>query len=103
MATARTGKSTAQAGTKRRLRIWLLFVVMFMLWASYTLFAQLDSQREAESKLDEVQLKIQVATKQMEDLKLQIDRLNDPEYIQQVARRDQNMIKPGEKSIVVGE
>ncbi|MFB9324351.1 septum formation initiator family protein [Paenibacillus aurantiacus] len=100
---APSSKSTSNQGTKRRLKIWFFFVAIFMLWASYTLFDQLGKQEAAAAKLSEVELKIESATKQMNDLKLQVDRLNDPEYIQQVARKEHNMIMPGEQSIHVAE
>ncbi|MFD0717140.1 septum formation initiator family protein [Paenibacillus sp. GCM10027626] len=100
---AAANKQTSYEGMKRRLKIWFFIVALFMGWALYTLYTQLDGHDQAERKLAEVQQKIEEATKQMSDLQLQIDRLNDPEYIQQLATKEQNMVRPGEKPIRVAE
>ncbi|MBW7477413.1 septum formation initiator family protein [Paenibacillus oenotherae] len=96
-----TNKPAAPSGTKRRLKIWLFVIALFMGWAIYTFITQLESQGQAEIKLAEVQGKIDVATKQMNDLRLQVERLNDKEYIEQLATKEQGLVKKGEKQIVV--
>ncbi|QYR21653.1 septum formation initiator family protein [Paenibacillus sp. sptzw28] len=101
--TAGNHQSTASAGTKRRLKIWFIVVALFMGWASYTLLSQLERQGQSELKLAEAQQKIDAATKQMNDLKQQAARLNDKEYIGQLATKDQGMVKKGEKQIQVIE
>ncbi|CAH1224237.1 Cell division protein FtsL [Paenibacillus plantiphilus] len=93
-------KSAAPAGTKRRLKIWFCVIALFMGWAIYTFFTQMASQGQAEIKLAEVQGKIDAATKQMKDLQLQVERLNDKEYIGQLATKEQGLVKRGEKQIV---
>lgn len=100
------GKATAQAaasraGTRRRLRLWLAFIAIFMTWALYTIIHQLDNQGETKLRLAAVQQKIADSTKANEDLSRQIDRLKDPEYIQEIARKEQGMILPGEQPIQV--
>jgi len=100
---AQANKQTSYEGMKRRIKIWFVIVALFMGWALYTLYTQVGSNDRAELKLAEVQQKIEEATKQMNQLQLQVDRLNDPEYIQQLATKEQNMVKPGEKPIRVAE
>lgn len=96
-------QTSAYAGTKRRLKLWFVVVALFMGWALYTLFSQLDRQGQAELKLADAQQKIEEATKQMEDLKQQVARLNDKEYIGQLATKMQGMVKKGETQIQVVE
>ena len=104
MATAAaTSPSTVHAGTKRRLKIWFIVLALFMGWASYTIFSQMGRQSESALKLAQTQQKIDAATKQMNDLKLQVARLNDQEYIGQLATKEQGMVKKGEKQIQVVE
>lgn len=99
--TSESNQTTAYAGTKRRLKIWFFFIALFMAWALYTLFSQMDNQGRAELKLSVAQNKITAVTQQMDDLKLQVARLNDKEYIGQLATKEQGMLKKGETLIQV--
>ncbi|MFC4811916.1 FtsB family cell division protein [Paenibacillus sp. GCM10023250] len=101
MATASSNPAPNQAGTKRRLKLWLFFVVLFMGWAIYTGIAQMSRQGQAEDKLAAAKQKLDEATKQTEDLKLELKRLNDPEYIGLKATQEFGMVKQGEKQIDV--
>jgi cell division protein DivIC len=92
-------KTTADAGTKRRMKLWFLIVALFMSWSVYKFATQIGEQGAADRKLAEVQSKIDEANKQIDDLKLQVDRLNDKEYIAQKATKEQGMLKKGEKQI----
>ncbi|AZN38921.1 FtsB family cell division protein [Paenibacillus albus] len=104
MAIAHTGTNSSAAasyaGTKRRLRIWFIFVALFMGWALYTLLTQLVRQGDAETKLASATKQIEEAQKQVKDLKLQVTRLSDKEYIGQLATKEQGMVGKGEKQIV---
>ncbi|BBH23335.1 hypothetical protein Back11_46800 [Paenibacillus baekrokdamisoli] len=97
--TTESNQTTAYAGTKRRLKIWFFVIALFMGWALYTLFSQMDRQGQAELKLADAQHKIAEATKQMDDLKMQVARLSDKEYIGQLATKEQGMVKKGETQI----
>lgn len=99
MATATVNKSTSYAAAKRRYKIWLMFIVLFMGWAAYTIFGQMQQERETNIKLLSKQKEIEAATADSEALKLQIERLNDPEYIAQLATKEQGMVKEGEQQI----
>ncbi|UVI30370.1 FtsB family cell division protein [Paenibacillus spongiae] len=99
--TTQANKANAYEGTKRRLKIWFVIVALFMGWALYTLYTQIGQRDEAELRLAEVQQKIDKASKQMDELQLQVDRLNDPEYIAQLATKDLNLVREGEKPIRV--
>ncbi|MCQ6563715.1 FtsB family cell division protein [Paenibacillus mendelii] len=101
MAAAQPNKTNVYEGTKRRLKIWFVIVALFMGWALYTLYTQVGKQGDAELRLAEVQQKIEEANKQMDELQLQVDRLNDPEYIAQLATKDLNLVREGEKPIRV--
>ncbi|QHW32138.1 septum formation initiator family protein [Paenibacillus rhizovicinus] len=101
MAMANANPSSARTGTKRRLKIWLIFVTLFMGWALYTFVTQLQHQGKAEQKLAAAKLKINEATQQSEDLKLEVKRLNDPEYIGLKATQELGMVKKGERPIEV--
>lgn len=87
------------AGAKRRYKLWLLFIVMFLGWAAYTLFGQLEQQNETSLKFTSLEEQVKSAVEKNEALKLEIERLNDPEYIAQLATKEQGMVKQGEKQI----
>lgn len=102
---ARTSSSNASpakyAGSKRRLRLWFMFVTLFMGWALYTFAAQMNHQGQAESKLTAAKQKNAEANKRIADLNFELKRLNDPEYIGQKATQEFGMVKKGEKQIDV--
>ncbi|WP_028560713.1 FtsB family cell division protein [Paenibacillus pinihumi] len=101
MRTSSTAKKTSYEGSKRRLKLWLIFVILFMGWAAYTMLNQGYSKGDtyerylaAQSKLDEVK-------QQKEQLDQRVSMLNDPEYIQELARKEYGMTMPGEKQIQI--
>lgn len=98
MSTSTTANKSASVGQKRRLKLLLLLVVVFMSWAGYTLIVQQNHASDRSSQLKEVKLKLSEAEKKNEGLKQEIARLNDDEYIGQIARQ-QGMTLPGEQTI----
>jgi cell division protein DivIC len=99
MASAAINKTPGNAGTKRRFKLWMMFIVLFMGWAAYTIFGQMQQKEETGLKLSTLQGQIDASTKQTEELKRQIERLNDQEYIEQLATKEQGMVKQGEQQI----
>jgi len=99
----KTAETTAYAGSRRRLRLWLAFVAIFMTWAIYTWFNQAAAHGDTGLKLAAAQQKLAESEAESEALQLQIERLGDPEYIKELARKEQGMIMPGEKPIQVTE
>lgn len=104
MANAReTRNTTAHAGSKRRRKLWFVVVASFMAWAVYTLFNQHNSYAETEMRLAEIKRQLAESEAISASLQQQIERLSDPEYIQELARKEQGMIVPGEQPIQVTE
>ncbi|MDF2835772.1 MAG: septum formation initiator [Paenibacillus sp.] len=100
MATATAAKKSAgTAAAKRRYKIWTMFILLFLGWAGYTLFGQLQQQKATYEKLTSVESQIEAAKATNEELKRQVERLNDPEYISQLATKEQGMVKQGEQQI----
>ncbi|OMF25276.1 hypothetical protein BK133_21775 [Paenibacillus sp. FSL H8-0548] len=99
MAAAAINKTSGNAGTKRRFKLWMMFIVLFMGWAGYTLFGQMQQKNITGDKLALIQEKLDVSAKETAELKRQIERLNDPEYIEQLATKEQGMVKNGEQQI----
>ncbi|MBW7457097.1 septum formation initiator family protein [Paenibacillus sepulcri] len=91
------------AGTKRRLKLWFIVIALFLGWASYTFISQLERQGQSELKLAETKQMIDTANTQINDLKQEVAKLNDKEYIGQLATKEQGMVKKGEQQIQVIE
>lgn len=89
----------AVAGARRRLKLLLFVVVLFLSWAGYVLIVQSGQIDDRASQLEEVNLKLTDAQAKNEELQLQIARLNDDEYIGQLARKEHGLGLPGEVPI----
>lgn len=100
MPTRTTANTPASVGLKRRLKLLLVFVILFMSWAVYTLVVQQQHTNERSTQLRDVKTKLSAVQQKNETLKKEIVRLHDDEYIGQIARQ-QGMIRPGEQSILV--
>jgi cell division protein DivIC len=99
MSSRTTGTTPATIGARRRFRLLLFIMTIFMSWALYTLVDQYTHMNTAFSQMRETGKKLTDAQTKSDALKQEISRLNDPEYIGQIARRDQGMGMPGEQPI----
>ncbi|CAM3960192.1 septum formation initiator family protein [Cohnella lubricantis] len=103
MPTHTSAATPPSVGARRRLKLLLIVVVLFMGWAGYTLITQQHHTAERISQLSEVKSKLLDAQQKNQSLQEEIQRLNDPEYIGQIARKEQGMGLPGEMPIQVGK
>lgn len=89
-------KSSGKKGIFRRLTALGIFVIVAAIVTAFTLHSQ---QTVLDQKLEKkYMLENQLASLQLEerDLKDEIHKLNDLEYISEIARRDYYLTKPGE-------
>jgi len=91
----------ASVGLKRRLRLLMLVLALFLGWAGYTLAGQEGQLSQRRTELRESVQRLNEVTAQTEAVKQEIARLNDPEYIGQIARKQQGMGLPGETPIQI--
>lgn len=87
---------------KRRLRLWFMIVALFMGWAVYTSLQQLEARSETGRALQELQEKVAEAERRQAELEFEIERLGNPEYIKELARKN-GLTVPGEQPIQVTE
>ncbi|MFC5406831.1 FtsB family cell division protein [Cohnella soli] len=98
--TSRTMTATPPAaGARRRLKLFLFVMVLFLSWAAYVLIVQQDQIGDRSRQLNEVDRKLTDVQAKNEGLKQQINRLNDDEYMGQIARKEHGLGIPGEKII----
>jgi cell division protein DivIC len=88
-------------GARRRLKLLLFIMVLFMSWALYVIIVQYGQISDRSSQLREADKKLTDAKVKSEALKQQIARLNDPEYIGQIARKEHGLGMPGEVPIKI--
>lgn len=83
-------------GARRRLRLLLIIMVLFMSWALYTLINQYSQISDRSSQLQEADRKLTEAQTKSKDLNQQVIRLKDSEYISEIARKEHGLGYPGE-------
>lgn len=93
---AKAKQSNTPKGTRRRLRLLFFVMLCFMGWAGLTLWDQFGTFNTKAAKLAELEAKLAVVKEQNEQYKLQLIRLEDPEYIEQLLRKELHMTKEGE-------
>lgn len=101
MSSGITATTQAATGARRRLKLLLIVMVMFLSWAAYTLANQYSQLSDRRAELQEADKRLADARTKNESLQMEIDRLNDPEYIGQIARKEQGMGLPGELPIQI--
>ena len=94
--TSRQLNTSRDKGARRRVRLVGMVVLVFVIWALTTAFKQADVVEEKQSQLEQLGEKLSETAEKNEMLKLEIIRLNDPEYIEQKARKDYQMVRDGE-------
>lgn len=101
MPSGNAATTPASVGAKRRLKLLMFVLAVFLGWAAYTLVGQEGQLGERRTELQESVKKLNEVTAQTEAVKQEIARLNDPEYIGQIARKEQGMGLPGETPIQI--
>lgn len=86
------------AGAKRRRFIWAVMVTVLG-WAYYIFFAQSAAIADKSEQLAKKQASSEGVTASLNQLKYEVSRLNDDEYIGQLARKWYNMYPLGEQPI----
>lgn len=89
-------RSSGDRGARRRIRLFLMLILAFVGWALMMVFQQAAVADEKLEKLAELEARMVEVREKNEQLKLEIIRLNDPEYIEQRAKADYQMVRDGE-------
>ncbi|NGZ78140.1 FtsB family cell division protein [Saccharibacillus alkalitolerans] len=99
----RTSSNRQQSG-KKRLRLWAVLMIALCSWAVYTLIGQSSVIADKAAELETTREAKVASEAKLNDVQAEIKRLQDPEYIAQIARKEYNMFKPEEIPIrVTGE
>lgn len=98
MPTTRQSDTTSDMdkGSRRRKRLLSIVMLCFVAWAGVTFWNQAEVLQDKLAKAAVLEAKLHDTKQINEQLQLEITRLNDDEYIEQRARKDFQMISPGE-------
>lgn len=94
----KAGKKTKlkTSGAHRRIRLLMVAVSCFLMWAGVTLWNQQGSLNAKAAQVISLEEKLQDLQQKSEDYKLEVTRLNDSEYIEQKIRKDYHYTRMGE-------
>lgn len=101
MSSETAATTSASTGARRRLKLLLIVMVLFLSWAGYTVAKQYEQLNGRRAEMQDAQQNLFNAQQKNEALKQEIIRLNDSEYIGQIARKEQGMGLPGERPIQI--
>jgi cell division protein FtsB len=83
-------------GARRRFRLLMAFLLCVFVWFCVIVVGQSGKLRERAQVLASVEVQQQTHRQTNEDLKKEAERLNDFDYRMELARKQLNMIRPGE-------
>lgn len=98
-ATVKANKGQAYAGTRRRFKLLMTIMIVFLGFAGYKIIGQMYQYEETNKRLADIKLQLEQVTNESNELQAHINRLNDPEYIAQLATKELGMVKIGEQQI----
>lgn len=90
-------------GARRRLRLWMIFMAVFMIWSGHTFISQSSEIGQKSEQLSERQASKVAAEQNLNQLNYELNRLKDPEYIGQIAMKKYGLYKPGEIPVRVSD
>jgi len=82
--------------SKKRVRVLIIILLAFTVWAGFTVFRQLVEIKEVHGELLELLEDEQEALAVKEGLENKVLLLQNPEYIAELARKYYFLSKPGE-------
>lgn len=89
-------RSVTGKGKKRRVRLFMLILLCFLVWAGFRIYDQYTLAQAKAEQLAETEQKLMKIRQLNEEYKLEIQRLQDPEYIEQKIYKDLQMKLDGD-------
>ena len=90
-------QNSKYTGTRRRLRVLIVVLICFLAWAGTNFWEQIGKVNAKMNELKMAEAELDKSKEENLGYKQEILRLNDKEYIEQKARKDFQMKRPGEK------
>ena len=90
-------------GRKRRKRLMAILLASLLIWAGLTWFDQQTTLLVKQDELKKIQQVHDQLNLENEELQYEVNRLHDPDYIAEIARKDYHLSKPGEVIFITPE
>lgn len=101
---ASQAKPAAGKKTKRKLNprrfVFAMLAIGFVVYFVYVMIWQQVTISKKNKEIDALQEKISAASQQTEKLQEELDNLNDPAYLERVAREKLGLVEPNERVFV---
>ncbi|MGG1550416.1 FtsB family cell division protein [Paenibacillus ferrarius] len=91
-----TASRAQRSGSKRRLRILMIFVLCFLCWGINNIWGQFAKLHDRKAVVADMQRQLTEAKRVNETTTKEIARLHNDEYLDQIIRRDFHYSKSGE-------
>lgn len=91
---------TKNKGARRRKRMFVAMMALFLIWAGSTLWSQNDHIRNQNEALAQKQEDYKSVEQSLIQITHEVERLKDPEYIGQIARKKFGLYLPNETPII---
>jgi cell division protein DivIC len=95
-AQAQASPAQPNKGAKRRKRALYFCVLFFLVWAVPTFFTQWSKLNVKAAEMQALQGQLSQLQQTNEQMKREVERLNDKEYVQQKIRTEIHWYMPGE-------
>lgn len=90
-------------GQRRRKKLLTMIMFPFCIWAGFTWYDQETVLLAKKEELQKVRHSLNQTKLENEELNYRVNKLNDKEYIAEIARRDYHLSKPGEVIFITPE
>jgi cell division protein DivIC len=87
-------------GSRRRRRVLYFVLFSFLSWAAFTFAGQVNELQKQRNELAKTQTELVILQQQQAKYMAEMERLNNLEYIEQLARKEYFLSKPGETLII---
>ncbi|MTI60016.1 MAG: septum formation initiator family protein [Firmicutes bacterium] len=77
-----------------------LILVLLLIFTGYSFYTNYKEIKDIEFTIKEMEEKIEMASQKNLELKEELAYLNDPSYIEEIARKELGLVKPGELLII---
>lgn len=98
-ARAKHGKTAVRTLGKKKLAFYIV-TGLALIYFIATLITQQLSISQQNHRIEELQSRISEAQQQAESLKTEVDNLNNPEYIERIAREQLGLVRPNERVFI---
>lgn len=81
-------------------RVVVIILLLFMIYGGFKYYNNYRQIQELEHEVTRLEKQISSAREQRERLQIELNNINNPEYIEKIARKELGLVKPGELLII---